>query len=81
MAVLNGGELNTIQQGCEKIVTVDYTKAQINTAIQAIEDWYQLNKGDISTDIDTATSPFSFSIAQKKAIFAYWAFYRFNNDK
>ena len=58
----------------------DWDKSIINAALQAIEDWYQTNKVQGSTDIDTATSPFTFTNAQKKKLFGYWMEHKFKME-
>ena len=51
---------------------VDFDKPTINAAFQAVEDWYEDNKAQISTDIDAATAPYTFTGQQKKLLGAYW---------
>lgn len=53
-------------------VAVDFSKPIVNAAFQAIEDWYEANKAQISTDIDAATAPYMFTAQQKKWLGAYW---------
>ena len=53
-------------------VEIDFDKPILNAACQAIEDWYETNKAQISTDIDAATAPYVFTGQQKKLIGAFW---------
>ena len=71
MAILTVQELRQIRNKMEKAGNSGYTKPEINDAIQAIEDWYEANRSEISTAIDAAT-PFSFTNPQKKLLGAYW---------
>ena len=93
MAVLSVTELAPIRRHCERsVVTVGYTKAQINAALQAIEDamttrlvvagyvgrtWPQV----LSGIIDTATGPFVFTATQKRILLARWSELKFDRDK
>lgn len=75
MATLTATQLAQLR--CEFVrrlgdVTIDFDKPIINAAFQAIEDWYEANKAQISTDIDEATAPYVFSGQQKKLLGAYW---------
>ena len=92
MAILSSDSLSRIRQDCAKAFSViAYTKPQINTALQAIEDAMisrVIVPGDltktlpliITTDIDVATAPFIFSVLQKKSLFALWARLKFERD-
>ena len=93
MAVLTLAELATIRRHCERsFVTVAYTNAQVNAALQAIEDAMTTRLvavGDVGSSwpqvlsgiINTATSPFVFTVAQKQIMFARWAELKFQRDK
>lgn len=74
MAILTSEELQEIRHGCDrdKQIPVDYTKAVINAAIQAIEDWFETSRTSISQAINTATSPITLTAAQKKEIGKHW---------
>jgi hypothetical protein len=80
MATLTAAELTELRQGSCREQTVDFTKATINAALQAIEDWYETNKATGSTAIDTATSPYVFSNPFKKRLFAYWNKQKFGRE-
>lgn len=93
MAVLTATELQKARNRAERRLSeIAYTKTQINAALQAIEDTLitrTLVVGDagqtiqalVSSEVDTATSPFVFTNPQKKQLFAYWAERRFEADQ
>ena len=56
-------------------------KPDINDMMQAIEDWLEGNRTALSNVIDTATSPFVFSNADKKKAFAAWCKQKFGRDR
>lgn len=75
MATLTPEELRVIRNAIEKRVNgfgVNYTKAQINAAAQAIEDRLQNSKTVLNNDIESA-APGVFNVPQKKLILAYVA--------
>ena len=55
------------------------TKPPLSAAAQAIEDWFEANRPNLSTAIDTATAPFgiTFTNAQKKQLVRQWLFEKF----
>jgi hypothetical protein len=74
MAVLTLTELAELRQGMARNqVTVNFTKAQINAALQAIEDRLRLaaTQTTLSNDIETA-APGAFSPSQKATLFGVW---------
>lgn len=86
MAVLTSDELTAIRRevarGLQATGTpINFTKAQVNAAIQALEDWFEANRAAASTAINNATSPFVFTNAQKKQIMAYWLQLKFGKEK
>jgi hypothetical protein len=83
MATLSAAELQNIRNGCasQSGIPVNYTKAQINAAAQACEDFLTNNATAVSTAINTATSPLVLTAAQKKAIFAWVVEQKFERDK
>ena len=71
MAILDKEQLTTLRQAlARKSEVVDWDKSQINAASQAAEDWFEANKSGIADAINSATSPFAFTGAQKKSIVA-----------
>ena len=93
MSVLIPAELMVARHHCAKtFAVVAYTKPQINAALQAIENTMTgrlIVAGDvmktipqiISSEIDAATTPFVFTNAQKRVLFALWADLKFQRDK
>jgi hypothetical protein len=82
MAVLTPTQLDKIRQEvCRNVTDVNFTKPQINAAIQAVEDWFEANRPAISTAINTATSPLVLTVAQKKQVVAYWLLYKFDVER
>lgn len=83
MAVLTSAELQVIRNGVALTagLPVNYTKAQIGAAAQAVEDFLTNNAAAISTAINTATSPLVLSAAQKKAIGAWTENVKYLRDK
>lgn len=79
MAALTVQQLRRARNGCETAMPLGYTKEHVNAALQAIEDWWELpaTKAAISSAIDTATSPFVFTNAQKKKIGKFWLLEKF----
>ena len=63
-----------------KMANTGYGKPTINAGLQAIEDWAVANVASLFSDIDAATSPFVFTAAEKKKLFAFWCSLRFRKD-
>ena len=57
------------------------TKSELNSMMQAIEDWLELNRTVLSSAIDTATSPITFTNTDKKKAFAAWCKQKFGRDR
>ena len=81
MAVLSSSELQVIRNQCAAIVAVNYTKTQINAAAQAVEDLITANATAISNAINTATSPVTLTVAQKKILVAVTLYVKYLRDK
>lgn len=58
MAILLPDDLAELRQGAARDQTVNYTKAQINVAMQAIEDWFEANRPALAAAINSATAPY-----------------------
>ena len=56
-------------------------KADINNMMQAIEDWLESNRAALSSVVDTATSPVTFTNSEKKRAFAVWCEQKFGRDR
>ena len=78
MAVLTTKQLAENRQGVQSEGDVaTWVKADLNAALQAIEDEWGAIQAELSTAIDVATSPLVFSNAMKKKIGKYWLKQRF----
>ena len=79
MAVLTNQQLAELRKGGRANWTtpIDFDKPIINATFQAIEDWYEGQRAQVSSDIDAASTPKAFSNAEKKQIaaaFLQWKF-------
>jgi len=73
MAVLSANELAEVRKKIGLVeAVVDYDKNQVNLAIQAIEDWFETNRGGIVTAINAATTPFVFTAQQKRRLVKFY---------
>jgi hypothetical protein len=73
MAALNPDELAELRRVISNgVVNVAYNKAQINAAVQAIEDYFETHRVELSAAIDAASTPFVFTNPQKKQLVRYW---------
>jgi hypothetical protein len=90
MATLTSDELTLLRRGCGFSGAAP-TKVQANAALQAIEDTMvtrALVAGDVTKTIAQvvsgqidASSAYSWSNAQKKTLFAWWALNKYTRDK
>lgn len=77
MAILSASQCDELRQGItastEKAgVAVNYSKAQMNAAIQAIEDYFENTaKAGFGSSIEAAAAGV-FNNAAKKRIIAHW---------
>lgn len=80
MAILGPNELCALRQAVARrgAVPVNYTKAQIDAAVQAVEDFFEANRAGMSTAINTATAPLVLTVAQKKELVRQWLIHKFN---
>ena len=78
MAILINLELDELRRRVASELNVDWTKPQINVALQAAEDWFETNKVSLLTSIDSATAPKVFTIGQKRRIATAWLKYKFS---
>jgi hypothetical protein len=72
MAIIDDAEKAKIRQFISTIGAADYDKPTINSAMQAIEDWFEGERLTISSEIDLATSPQVLTNQQKKLLGAIW---------
>lgn len=82
MATLTATELAELRLACASSqATVGYTKAQINAALQAIEDWFENTaRAALNTTINTATSPLVLSAPVKKILVAHYLRQKFARE-
>lgn len=80
MAILLPHELTDLRQPVARDQLVDYTKAQANAALQAIEDWFEANRAALGTAINTATAPYVFTPAMKRRMVAHWCRQKFGRE-
>ena len=81
MATLTTTELVGVRHACAATQEVNYTKAQINAAAQAIEDFLVANAAAVSTAINAATAPLVLTAAQKKKLFAEVVRLKYERDR
>ncbi len=88
MAILTVSQFAALRQACAPdMPAINYTKAQANAALQAIEDLFDgdapILKAEVavggtgfrallSARIDAATTPFVFTAAQKTQLVKHW---------
>lgn len=80
MATLLNNELSELRQTAGRDQAVDYTKPQINAALQAIEDWFEANRAALGAAINTATAPYVFTPALKRRMVAHWFRQKFSRE-
>lgn len=86
MTILLTDELTKIRQQTAFTQTIDHPKAVINAAAQAIEDYLDnmlTNRPatSLNSAINTATSPVTLSVSQKKKIGAEVLLCKYLRDK
>ncbi len=64
----------------DKLTSVGYTKATINAAAQAIEDFLDSQKAAVSSAIDAATAPETLSAGEKKLLAAGVFLWKYGQD-
>ena len=73
MSLLSAIELAALRQSCARDQpTVNYTKPQINAALQAVEDTFEGLRPTLNTAINTATAPLVLTAAQKRLLVKFW---------
>ena len=58
---------------------VPWKKAVINAALEAIEDWFEVNRVVLAQAIEAA-APGMFTIPQKKRLVAFWLEQKFRRE-
>jgi hypothetical protein len=73
MAILSPSELTDLRQRCAANVnTLSWTKAEVNAALQALEDWFDTSgRADAAAAMEAA-APGVFTNPQKRLIGKYW---------
>ncbi len=81
MAVLTDAQKTELRQAVAALVaTVPWNKAQVNAAVQALEDWYETSgRAAAGSAIETAV-PGVFTAAQKKKIGAVWLLQKYYRE-
>ena len=73
MAVLNAKQLAKLRQGFQREGNHGaWVKADLNDAYQAIEDWWEANRANLGSAIDTATAPLVLPTGIKKELARQW---------
>lgn len=81
MAIINNAELASLRRSCERsLPQVNYTKAQINLALQAIENWFETSRPSLIAAINSSTAPFVFTGQQKVQLVKFWLEHKFNRE-
>jgi hypothetical protein len=57
---------------------INFINPQINAGLDAIEDWFEANRANISAAIDA--SGFSFTGPQKLAMVKFWLWNKFGRE-
>ena len=73
MPVLTTTQLVELRQACarEQLV-VNYTKVDINRALQAVEDSFEAIRPTLNAAVNAATTPLVLTAGQKRLLVKYW---------
>lgn len=81
MPILSVLQLAEIRQKCAQISpSVNYTKPQINAALQAVEDWFENARPVLNGSINAATLPFILTPEQKRQLVKFWLLQKFGRE-
>ena len=72
MGILNTQEKSEFRRLCAAIQEVTWTKAELDVASQAVEDWFESKRAEISAAIDAATTPMVLPGPVKVAIVKHY---------
>jgi hypothetical protein len=73
VAIFSAAELAAMRQKWEELSGPHgLTKAQLNAALQAIEDRFETSRNVLINDVNDATSPATTTADQKKFILGVW---------
>jgi hypothetical protein len=81
MAILTASQLTELRQACSRSgIAINYTKAQVNAGLQAIEDYFENTvRAGIATAIESA-APGVFTNAQKKQLAKMWLLQKYGRE-
>ena len=81
MAILTADQLTELRQRfAATLATLGVTKAEVNAALQAVEDYFENTaRAGFGAAIETAV-PAKFTAAQKKRLVAYWLLQKFTRE-
>ena len=74
MAAIGAVDLQAVRKSVSEAAPCGWTKGEINLAVGAIDAWFDLaaTRAAISAQIDAATAPKVFTIAEKKLMLLAW---------
>ena len=79
MAIINADNLALFRRLlASETEEVTWQKADVNVAVQALEDWWETTGRAAAGSVMEAASAGKFSNAQKKAIGKFWLNHKFN---
>ena len=81
MAIISNKQLAEMRREFCKGRNPDFTKPTLNAAFQGYEDYLQTTQSGGVSAINAATSPHTFSNAEKKVIGAIVFKYKYGEDK
>ena len=81
MPVLTSLQLAELRRGCaHEQATINYDKAQINAALQAVENAFEGLRPTLNANINTATAPLILTLSQKRLVVKYWLQQKFGRE-
>jgi len=80
MATLTAEELAELRRDICKGQRPNFTKVTINSALQAVETWFEANRASIKTAINTSTAPYVFTNPMKKILIAHYLKQKFKRE-
>lgn len=80
MAILTTDQLAVLRRSAFPAENATWTKAEVNAALQAIEDYFETTaRAGLGAAIEAA-APGRFSNARKKRLVAYWLLQKFDRE-
>jgi hypothetical protein len=80
LAVLDSAQLETARRTLRDYsagAAMTKTKTQINTAVQAAEDWFETNKASLVTAVQASVTP-NLTAAQARLVIRAWILHKMN---